>query len=131
MKVLIVDDSEDSAELLAESARLGDCERVDVVTSGQDAIGKAIMTDYDLITLDIRMPGISGLEALSVIRGIRRQTILAIVSAYVGDLDEEASRATDVVLEKPVSLTTFHELLRLTAEISEKRRVIRKLGVDA
>jgi CheY-like chemotaxis protein len=57
MKVLVVDDSVEAAEILAEGARLARCEQVDIVASGQDAIGKAILTRYDLITLDIRMPG--------------------------------------------------------------------------
>ncbi len=128
MKVLIVDDMAEAAEILAEGARLYGCEKVDVVSSGQDAIGKAILTDYDLITLDIRMPGISGIEALSVIRGIRPQTIVAIVSAYVKDLDEDTQKIADVVLTKPVALSHFQELLKLAREISEKRIAIRNLS---
>ncbi|MBT4141298.1 MAG: response regulator [Candidatus Latescibacteria bacterium] len=128
MKVLIVDDAAEAAEILAEGARLHNCEVVDVVSTGQDAIGKAIMTPYDLITLDIRMPGISGLEALSVIRGIRSHSILAIVSAYVHDLDADAKATADLILSKPVSLSTFQELLTLAWEISERRVAIRNLG---
>ena len=128
MKVLIVDDTAEAAEILAEGARLYECEVVDVVSSGQDAIGKAILTPYDLITLDIRMPGMSGLEALSVIRGIRANAILAIVSAYVHDLNEDAKAAADVILPKPVSLSTLKELLTLTKEIGERRVAIRNLG---
>lgn len=127
MKILIVDDTVEAAEILAEGARLYNCDVVDVVSSGQDAIGKAILTAYDLITLDIQMPGISGLEALSVIRGIRSHTILAIVSAYVHDLDDDAKAAADVILAKPVSLSTFQELLTLAHEISQRRVAIRNL----
>ncbi|MGA1197166.1 MAG: response regulator [Candidatus Latescibacterota bacterium] len=129
MKVLIVDDMPEAAEILAEGARLYGCEQVDVVSSGQDAIGKAILIDYDLITLDIRMPGISGVEALAVIRGIRPQTIVAIVSAYVKDLDADTQKVADVVLTKPVALSHFQELLKLSREIGEKRIAIRNLGM--
>ncbi len=86
------------------------------------------MIDYDLITLDIRMPGISGLDVLSVVRGIRAHSIIAIISAYVRDLDEEALRSADVVLSKPVSLKMLQDLLHMTREISDRRIEIRRLG---
>jgi len=128
MKVLIVDDSVEAAEILAEGARMVNCEQVDVVNSGEDAIGKAILTDYDLITLDVRMPGVSGLDVLSVVRGIRAHSIIAIISAYVRDLDDEALRSADVVLSKPVALKMLQDLLRMTREISDRRIEIRRLG---
>jgi CheY-like chemotaxis protein len=86
------------------------------------------LINYDLSTLDIRMPGISGLEALSVIRGIRPHTILAIVSAFVNDLDDDSKTTADVILTKPVSLVTFQELITLAREISERCGAIRLLG---
>lgn len=129
MKVLIVDDLPEAAEILAEGARLSGCEEVDVVSSGEDAIGKAILINYDVISLDLRMPGVSGLDALSVIRGIRPQAIIAIISAYVKDIESDTMAAADVVMAKPVSLSTFQKLLTLTREIVERREAIRQLGL--
>ena len=92
------------------------------------AIGKAILIDYDLITLDIRMPGVSGLEALSVIRGLRVHAVVAIISAYVRNLDPEAAGRADVIFAKPVSLERFREVLKLTEEIKQRRQALRELG---
>jgi CheY-like chemotaxis protein len=131
MKVLIVDDVVEAAEILAEGARLAQCNQVDVVGSGGDAIGRAIMDQYDLITLDLRMPGVSGLDALSVIRGLRPHAIIAIISAYVKELNPDALSAADVVLSKPVSLKTFQDVVRLTREIHDRRNLIRQLGLQA
>ena len=128
MKILIVDDNEDAAQILADAARMTGATSVDTVSSGEDAIGKAILVDYDLITLDIRMPGVSGLDALSVIRGLRPHTVLAIISAYSRDIEPEAVRAADTVLGKPVSLEKFQTVLRLTQDISERRQAIREVG---
>lgn len=128
MKVLIVDDHVEAAQILADAAKLTGCESVETVDSGEDAIGKAILVDYDLITLDIRMPGVSGLDALSVIRGLRPHAILTIVSAYTRDIDPDALKAADVVLTKPVSLEKFQAVLKLTGEIAERREAIRELG---
>ena len=130
MDVLIVDDNEDAAQVLADAAKMVGAETVDTVTSGEDAIGKAILLDYDLITLDIRMPGVSGLDALSVIRGLRPHAMLAIISAYSKDIDPEALEAADVVLGKPVSLERFQSILKLTQEIADRRKAIRDLGDD-
>jgi len=131
MKVLIADDVAEAAEILAEGARLFHCEMVDVVSSGEDAIGKAILVDYDFISLDLRMHGVSGLDALSVIRGIRPHTIIAIISAYVRDMEPDEIASADVVMAKPVSLDTFQTLLTLAREISERREAIRNLGVES
>ena len=128
MQALIVDDNIEAAQILADAARMVGCEQVETVDSGEDAIGKSIMADYDLISLDIRMPGVSGLDALSVIRGLRPHAILAIVSAYVDDIDPEALSAADVVLSKPVSLEKFQKVLKLTQEIAERRASIREMG---
>ena len=128
MKVLIVDDNEDAAQILSDASDMVGCNLVDTVASGEDAIGKAIMEDYDIITLDVRMPGVGGLDALSVIRGLRPHAVLAIISAYTRDIDPDSMSAADVVLSKPVSLPTFQSVLQLTKEISERRKSIRDLG---
>lgn len=129
MKLLIVDDNEDAATVLAEAARaLDEAIDVEVVLSGEDAIGRAIMVEFDVITLDIRMPGISGLDALSVIRGLRSRSILAIISAYTHDVPQEHLEAADVVFAKPVSVERFQEMLTLSGEVTDRRRKIRDLG---
>ena len=128
MRILVVDDNIDAAEILAQAARLIDGTEVDMAESGEDAIGRAILNEYDLISLDIRMPGVSGLDALSVIRGLRPHCILAIVSAYIRDIDPEALKTADVVLTKPVSLERFQNVLKLTQEMGERRKAIRKMS---
>ena len=128
MRVLIVDDNVDAAEILAKAAKMVVGTEVDVAGSGEDAIGRAILEEYDLISLDIRMPGVSGLDALSVIRGLRPHSILAIVSAYIKEIDPEALATADVVLSKPISLEKFQNVLKLTQEIGDRRKAIREMG---
>ena len=99
-----------------------------MAASGEDAIGKTILVDYDLVTLDIRMPGVSGLDALSVIRGIRAHSVLAIISGYLSDFDAEMFQQADVVLSKPVQLDLLKQVIQLSKEIREHRRALRDLG---
>lgn len=53
MKVLIVDDNEDTAQILSDASGMVGCDLVDIVSCGEDAIGRAIIEDYDIITLDV------------------------------------------------------------------------------
>ena len=48
------------------------------------------------------MPGVSGLDILSVIRGMMPWAVIVIVSGYTEDLPEMAMDYTDLVLSKPV-----------------------------
>ena len=128
MNILIVDDNADAVQILAEMAKASGCEDIETVSSGEDAIGRAILQSYDLITLDIRMEGVSGLDALSVIRGLRPHTILAIISAYAHDIGPDDLAAADVVISKPVPLEKFSTLLQLIREIVDRRDAIRALG---
>ena len=74
------------------------------------------------------MPGVSGLDALSVIRGIRAHSVLAIISGYLSDFDAEMFQQDDVVLSKPVQLDLLKQVIQLSKEIREHRRALRDLG---
>lgn len=131
MKVLIVDDDPEVVEFLELVATEFGCESTDTASSGEDAIGKTILAPYDLISLDVKMSGVDGLDALSLIRGLNAHTVIAIVTAYVDALEDDDIDTADVVLPKPVSLDAFKSLLALTAEIVDRRNRIRELGVNS
>ncbi|MBK37195.1 MAG: hypothetical protein CME26_16930 [Gemmatimonadetes bacterium] len=130
MKILIVDDDPEVAEFLSRIAQDAGWE-VDTVVSGEDAVGRSILVDYDLISLDVGMSGVSGLDAISVIRGLSAHTIIAIVSAFTESIDDDDLDAADVVIPKPVDVGTFRSLLTLTGEIVERQSSIRQLGLQS
>jgi two-component system alkaline phosphatase synthesis response regulator PhoP len=68
LKVLIVDDEEDVVEILRYNLRK---ENFQVVTAfnGKDAIEMALSEHPDLIIMDIRMPGMNGIETCRIMRG--------------------------------------------------------------
>ena len=76
MNILIVDDLLQNRKLLADLLRpYGQC---DTVVDGQEAIdifeGRLVDGDpYDLVLLDIMMPGVDGQEALAGMRQIERE----------------------------------------------------------
>lgn len=67
MRVLVVDDEEDLALAVARGLRR-EGYAVDVAHSGEEALDKVWETPYDLICLDVTMPGMDGREVCRSIR---------------------------------------------------------------
>jgi DNA-binding NtrC family response regulator len=71
IKVLLVDDEKDFIESLAERLQLRDFE-VTTALNGNDAINLMQESDYDIIVLDVKMPGKDGIETLKEIKNIKQ-----------------------------------------------------------
>ena len=69
LEVLIVEDDEDFADSVAEMLAL-DEHQVTVLASGEEAVAKYDEKAFDLVLLDIKLPGMSGLECLRALRTI-------------------------------------------------------------
>lgn len=78
--VLVVDDDEDVGYLFERL--LGDPQEVTVATDGFDAIEKAKTRKFDLIFLDVRLPGIDGIETLKQLKEIAPDAIVIMMSGY-------------------------------------------------
>ena len=71
MRILVVDDEPDLAEAVARGLRR-DGYAVDMAGSGQEALEKLGINDYDLVCLDVTMPGVDGREVCRQIRADTR-----------------------------------------------------------
>jgi DNA-binding response OmpR family regulator len=79
-KVLLVDDEEDFVEML--SLRLQELgEKVSIAYSGQEGLDTLVTTPIDVVILDIKMPGMDGIETL---REIKKQFPLVEVIMLTG-----------------------------------------------
>lgn len=129
MKALIVDDEAEIRQALVAGLRLAKCEQVDVASLGEEALRLALETEYDLVTLDIRMPSVSGLDILPTFRTLLPHSVIAVISAFISDAVSELHREhADLVLQKPFSMDKIQVLHRLAREIAERRAAIRALG---
>jgi DNA-binding NtrC family response regulator len=83
---LLIDDEEELVLTLEERLMLRGIE-VEGVTSGADAIGRVQEKKFDVVVLDMKMPGLGGLE---VMRRIRREQpgIKFILMTGRGSLEE-------------------------------------------
>ena len=70
-RILVVDDDPAVLELLGKSLQLSDYE-VDLCGDGPSGLERMSNTDYDLLIVDLKMPGMDG---LSVIREARRRNL--------------------------------------------------------
>jgi DNA-binding response OmpR family regulator len=112
-RILVFDDEENIRTLYKEE--LEDEEyRVDVAANGEQ--GLAILShspdEFNLVMLDIRMPGINGLEVLSRIKEIRRDLPVLIVSAYDMYKMDFSSWAAEDYIVKSADLTELKEKIK-------------------
>ncbi len=103
MKILIVDDEPLARQRLSHLlSRQDDCEVVGEAVNGTDALEKNMQLKPDLILLDIRMPGMDGLEAARHLDLLENPPAIIFTTAY----NEYALEAFDVhaigYLVKPV-----------------------------
>lgn len=69
MRLLVVDDEPDLAEAVARGLRR-EGYAVDTAGDGEEALEKAEFTPYDLICLDLTLPGLDGLEVCEKLRAV-------------------------------------------------------------
>ena len=67
MRILVVEDENSLAELVADRLKR-DRYTVDISNDGEDGLDNALSGIYDLVILDIMLPGINGIEILKEIR---------------------------------------------------------------
>jgi two-component system response regulator (stage 0 sporulation protein F) len=105
-RVLVIDDDEAIRKLFLltlEETRF--C--VDTAASGQEGIDRTRETKYDLIYLDLKMPGINGCETLRELRKVEPDVPIYIVTAFhpefLDQLQDLAKAGIDFeLLQKPI-----------------------------
>lgn len=105
-RILVIDDEE--AIRKSFSLALEDTEyQLDTVESGEKGIEKAQDTKYDLIFLDLRMPGLDGVQTLRQLRKIDADVPVYIITAFHSEFVDQLKSADDdgidfEVLKKPI-----------------------------
>jgi DNA-binding NtrC family response regulator len=79
--ILVVDDEEAMTESLAAWLR-EDGYTVDTASSGREAIEKARTREYAIYFLDLKMPGLDGIETMMEIRKQQNDASVIIITAY-------------------------------------------------
>jgi CheY-like chemotaxis protein len=108
-KILIVDDEQWVREVFKDFCDLTNAFEIDLAGSGTEAVSKASSNKYDLITMDLIMPEISGLEALREIKRVSPRVPVMVITGNATDkvVNEAGIIGACKVLYKPVILDDF------------------------
>ncbi|UCD71358.1 MAG: response regulator [Syntrophobacterales bacterium] len=111
-KILVVDD-EENIRLLYKEELEEEGYTVDVAINGQEALDKMNTFKPDLITLDIKMPGMDGVETLRRIREVQRNLPVILCSAYGEYKQDLTTWASDAYVIKTSDLNELKGTIRI------------------
>jgi DNA-binding NtrC family response regulator len=80
-RLLIVDDEEQFVEALSERLSMRDYD-VTTTLTGEDAIKKITNYNFDVVILDVRLPGVDGTEVLRTIKNLKPLTEVIMLTGH-------------------------------------------------
>jgi CheY-like chemotaxis protein len=112
---LIIEDDEDLSIIFSEALNAAGYQ-TEIIRNGRLAMERLKAVTPELVSLDMHLPGVSGLEILQYIRSEKR---LALTNVVVTTADavmaEQVRESADFVLIKPI---TFGQLRDLTSRLA-------------
>jgi len=121
LKVLLVDDEEDLLYTLAERLALRGYE-VDAVTDGADAVSHAQTQPYDVAVVDVKMPGMSGIEVLAALKKQKPDLPVILLTGHGSEEygHEGTMQGAFAYLIKPTDLAELIESMKKAVEAAER-----------
>ncbi len=122
-RILVIDDDLAIRKSFALALEDANCQ-VDTAESGKEGIDKVSNTEYDLIFLDLKMPGINGVETLIRMRDGGYKMPVYIITAFHEEFIDQLRIAADKgyefeVMQKPIM---SEDLVRITEAILQGAR---------
>jgi two-component system, OmpR family, response regulator len=116
MRVLVVEDQPKMADLLGRGLR-NEGFVADVTANGEDAVWMAAATEYDVLVLDVMLPGIDGFEVCRRLRaeGVGTPILMLTARDSVADRVAGLDGGADDYLTKPFSYAELLARLRALA----------------
>jgi len=112
-KVLVVDDDKVLQENIRQALEFHHF-NVDVADNGKEALGKVFQEKYDLVVMDVNMPEMDGITALTEIKRHDPSITVLILTAYsnVSDAVKAVKEGAYNYLEKPISSENLVALIK-------------------
>ncbi len=129
-RILVIDDKENIRNMLRASLEAHGY-AVDVAEDGRAGVDMFRDVIYDLVITDIRMPGMTGLEALDAIKEISPETAVIMITAFA-DMDDAINalkRGAADYIRKPFKLEELRNAVEKTLEtrkLVEENRLLRR-----
>lgn len=121
-KILIIEDEESIAELEKDYLELSGFE-VEIANDGETGLEKALNEEFNLVILDLMLPGVDGFEICRRVREVKNTPII-MVSAKKEDIDKirGLGLGADDYMTKPFSPSEL--VARVKAHLSRYERLI-------
>jgi len=112
-RLLIVDDSNVMRRRIERSQNLPQLEVVGTARDGREAIERFVETDPDVVTMDITMPNMNGIECVEEMVRMKPGVLILIVSALADKATavEAMEKGANGFLNKPFSDRQLNEAL--------------------
>lgn len=113
IKLLLVDDEKSFLKVLAERLNMRDLKSTSAY-SGKEAIALMSKNKYDVVVLDLKMPGMSGQEVAGYVKAKFPDTQIIILTGHGSDKEEMFLKEIGVYeyTQKPVNFDSLVEIIR-------------------
>jgi DNA-binding response OmpR family regulator len=113
MKILLVDDEKEFVETLSERLKVRDFHS-DIALDGEQALEKLETETPDVIILDLKMPGIDGMEVLRRVKKAYPGVQVIMLTGHGSEKDEEEARRLGAAdyLEKPTGVDKLVQTIK-------------------
>jgi DNA-binding response OmpR family regulator len=121
-KVLLVDDEKEFIDTLAERLNTRGID-AKVVYSGEEALPVIKKEPPEVVLLDLKMPGMDGLDVLRKIKHEHPKTEVIIYTGHGGDMEKALSKELGVFayLQKPVDIGVLIDAMKAAYKKMNKR----------
>jgi len=111
-RILVVDDEEEIRQLFVDILTPRGYE-VAAAGSGPQAIAEAGEAGFDLIFLDVKMPGMNGVEAFRALKSVNPEAQYVMITGYAGSelVDESLAGGALLCLSKPFGVGEILDLV--------------------
>ena len=121
VRIMVIEDDEEMRSLLKDFFEEEGFE-TDSVSNGVDALQKLAKDHFDLIITDIRMPGLTGLDILPVVKRLQPKASVIVITAFGNEelYRRSSERGATAYLEKPIHFNKLKELIHEMVPPKEK-----------
>jgi len=125
IKLLLVDDEREFVETLSERLRVRELQPA-VAYDGEQALASVARDEPEVMILDLKMPGIDGMEVLRKVRKERPAVEVIILTGHGSGEDEQMARdlGAFAYLEKPVDIATLIQVVKEAYAKAQRSRDI-------
>jgi DNA-binding response OmpR family regulator len=122
-RILVCDDDPRVRDTIVETL-VAESFEVDTAERAVDAIQRIMRTSYLALILDLKLPGLGGLDAISVVKRFDESLPIIVMTGHASYETEQAARAAGIFyyLVKPFNVDELVEAVRAAVRFRESGR---------